>query len=599
MGACGSTVVGLNSQALVATALACASREASPRDSGFAYRWSLAARAWRPHLSGQGAISASPAAGVTATLALPHPIMSRSFRLSAVFALLVVSPLGAAVSEYKSQALADVEAMAKQTQVMVDTVFSFGELGFQEFETSKYLTAILEKEGFAIERGIAGMPTAWMATWGSGKPVIALGSDIDCIPQASQKPGVAYHDPIIAGAPGHGEGHNSGVPLNITAALAVKRIMERNKLSGTIKLWPGVAEEQLAGKAPLVRAGYLKDVDVAIFSHVGNNLRVTWGTGPNTGLVSVEYSFFGETAHSAGAPWRGRSALDAVELMNVGWNYRREHLRLQHRSHYVITNGGDQPNVVPARASVWYFFRELDFERIRELRDIGDTMARAAAMMSNTTMTSRVLGSAWPGHFNRPVAEAVAANIKAVGLPQWSEADQSLARAVQREVRAAPTGLPVAVSGLGGPTPDNERSGGSDDIGDVSWSVPTVVLNYPANIPSLPGHNWANAIAMATPIAHKGTTAGAKVMALTLIDLVTTPELVEKSWAYFRNVQTKDRKYESLLRPEDTPATWLNAKIMAEYREPMKKFYYDSAKYGTYLEQLGITYPTLRPAAAK
>src|SRR5207248_1536240 len=152
-------------------------------------------------------------------------------------------------ADYKKQIVADVEAMQKQTQVMIDTVFSFGELGFQEFETSKYLTGILEKEGFKIERGIAGIPTAWMASWGSGKPVIALGSDIDCIPQASQKPGVAYHDPIIEGAPGHGEGHNSGVPLNITAALAVKKIMERDHLPGTIRLWPGVAEELLGATA--------------------------------------------------------------------------------------------------------------------------------------------------------------------------------------------------------------------------------------------------------------------------------------------------------------------------------------------------------------
>jgi aminobenzoyl-glutamate utilization protein B len=498
---------------------------------------------------------------------------------------------------YKAQVLAEVEAMQKQTQVMVDTVFSFAELGFQEFETSKYLTGILEKEGFRIERGIAGMPTAWMATWGSGKPVIALGSDIDCIPQASQKPGVAYRDPIIEGAPGHGEGHNSGQPLNITAALVVKRLMEKAKLPGTIKLWPGVAEEQLAGKAHLVREGYFKDVDVAIFTHVDSNLQVSWGTGTNTGLVSVEYTFRGESAHSAGSPWRGRSALDAVELMNVGWNFRREHLRLQQRSHYVITNGGDQPNVVPPLASVWYFFRELDYERIKELREIGDTIAQGAAMMTNTQVTGRVLGSAWPGHFNKAVAEAMYDNIKQVGLPQWSEADQALAKAVQRELKSAPTGLAIALRALRGPAGESERTGGSDDIGDVSWNVPTVALRYPANIPNLPGHNWSNAIAMATPIAHKGTTAGAKVVAMTMVDLLTKPELVRKAWEYFTQVQTKDRKYQPLMSPEDKPAIHLNTKIMAEHREQMRKFYYDASKYGTYLEQLGIKYPTLRTSA--
>src|ERR1700749_4904900 len=173
----------------------------------------------------------------------------------------------------KADLTGQIDAMKKQAQVMVDSVFSFAELGFQEVETSKYLTGILEKEGFKIERGIAGIPTAWVATYGSGKPVIALGSDVDCIPQASQKPGVAYHDPLIEGAPGHGEGHNSGVPLNILAAIAVKKMMEREHLSGTIKLWPGVAEEDLGTKAYFVRAGVFHDVDVVLFAHVGDTLR--------------------------------------------------------------------------------------------------------------------------------------------------------------------------------------------------------------------------------------------------------------------------------------------------------------------------------------
>ena len=278
-----------------------------------------------------------------------------------------------AVGEYKRQVVDDVEAMKKRTQVMNDMVFSFGELGFQEFETSKYLTEILEKEGFAVERGVAGIPTAWMATWGSGKPVIALGSDIDCIPKASQKPGVARHEPLVEGAPGHGEGHNSGQPLNITAAIAVKRLMERARLPGTIKLWPGVGEELLGTKAYLVRAGCFKDVDVVLFTHVGDKLGVSWGTGNATGMISVEYTFHGASAHAGTSPWRGRSALDAVELMNIGWNFRREHLRTQQRSHYVITGGGDQPNVVPSLASVWYYFRELDYPHIKELREIGDS----------------------------------------------------------------------------------------------------------------------------------------------------------------------------------------------------------------------------------
>jgi aminobenzoyl-glutamate utilization protein B len=499
------------------------------------------------------------------------------------------------VEQMKRDVMADIDSMRVMTQQMVDQVFSYGELGFQEFETSKYLTDVLEKNGFKIERGYAGIPTAWTATWGSGKPVIAIGSDIDGIPQASQKPGVGYREPFIEGAPGHGEGHNSGVPLNITAALAVKKIMEREKLPGTLKLWPGVAEELVGAKAYLIRAGLFRDVDVSLFAHVGNNLGVGWGGGFGTGLVSVEYTFKGESAHAAAAPWRGKSALDAVELMDVGWNFRREHLRLQQRSHYVIANGGDQPNVVPPNAAVWYYFRETDYPHIKELREIGDRMANAAALMTDTQVAMRVLGSAWPQHMNKTVAETMYTNIRTVGLPTWDADDITLAKGIQRELKQPQVGLMTQIGPLrGGINPEDNMGGPSDDIGDVSWNLPTATLSYPANIPNLPGHNWANAIAMATPIAHKGVTAGAKVQAMTIIDLLTRPELVQQAWEYFRNVQTKDQKYEPFIGMNDQPAVWMNANILDKYRAEMKKYYYDPAKYKTYLEQLGIKYPMVR-----
>jgi aminobenzoyl-glutamate utilization protein B len=511
----------------------------------------------------------------------------------------------------KADLSGQIDGMKKQAQVMVDSVFSFGELGMQEFETSKYLSGILEKEGFKVEHGYAGIPTAWVASWGSGKPVISLGSDIDDIPQASQKPGVGYHDPMIEGAPGHGEGHNSGVPLNIVAAIAVKRIMEREHLKGTIRLWPGVAEEEVAAKAYFVKAGMFKDVDVCLFTHVAANFGVASGPSVNqNGLVSVEYLFKGESAHAAGAPWRGKSALDAVELMDVGWNFRREHLRLATRLHNVITNGGDQPNVVPPTASDWYYYREADYEHIMRLWEIGTNMAKAATLMTDTTYTERLLGSAWPGHFNKVIADTMYANIQKVGLPQWSEADQELAKGLQADLKVRVNGLPTKIppqrpprvtpaggeeeEGPGGM--NQPTGGGSDDIGDVSWVVPTVTLRYPANIPGGPGHNWANGVAMATPIAHKGVVAGAKVQALTMLDILLHPEIVDKAWDYFNNVQTKEAKYKSFIRDGDVPAIWLNKAIMEKYRPLMKPMYYDPSKYDTYLEQLGIKYPTVRAA---
>lgn len=508
-----------------------------------------------------------------------------------------VYPTSAKLDALKAEASKEIDGKAKLIQEMVDQVFSFGELGMQEFETSKYLTGILEQNGFKVERGVAGMPTAWVAKWGSGKPVISLGSDIDGIPQTNTKPGVGFRDQYLVGAPSHGEGHNSGVPLNIAAALVVKKIMEREKMQGTLVLWPGVAEEQMTGKAFLVRAGVFKDVDITLFTHVGQDLGVSWGQSSSTALISAQFKFKGQSAHAAGAPWRGRSALDAVMLMATGWEYRREHLELPQRSHYVIVDGGDQPNVVPSTASIWFYFRERDSERVKANFEIGKKVAQGAALMSGTELdTVMIVGSGWSGHFSRPVAEDMYANIKKVGLPKWDEKDQTVAKGIQRELGQPERGLLLEGGRLGGPIPESQRmGGGSDDIGDVSWNVPTVTLNYPSNIPGLPGHNWANSISMATPIAHKGVMAGAKVQAMTVLDILTTPQLVTDAWKYFNEEQTKTIKYYPLIGPTDQPPIWLNKEIMERYRPEMRKYYYDSKKFGTYLEQLGITYPTVRP----
>ena len=507
-------------------------------------------------------------------------------------------PLDPRIVRLKAEAATKVEARAKLIQEIIDQVYSFGELGMQEFETSRYLTGILEKNGFTITRNVAGMPTAWVARWGNGKPVISLGSDIDGIPQSNQAPATAFRQWQVPGAPGHGEGHNSGQAVNIAAALVVKEIMTRERMPGTLVLWPGVAEEAVAGKAHLVRAGVFKDVDVTLFTHVGNDMGVTWGQSSSLAIVSAEFRFKGQSAHAAGAPWRGKSALDAVMLMGQGWEYHREHMEPGQRSHYVIKDGGDQPNVVPSTASIWFYFRERDYEHVNDMFNAGKRIAAGAAMMTETTLdTVVVLGSAWAGHFSKPVAEAMQVNIETVGLPKWSEADQALARGLQRELGVAQNGLVTQVRPLQGPARSLVAfGGGSDDIGDVSWNVPTITLRYPSNIPGTPGHNWANGIAMATPIAHQGAVAGAKVQAMTLIDLMTQPQIVADAWAYFNDVQTKTIKYVSFLGPNDGPPIWLNAEIMARYRPEMRKLYYDSTKFRTYLEQLGIAYPTVKPA---
>jgi len=499
------------------------------------------------------------------------------------------------MEKLKREVSSIVDKNFKNTQIMVDKVFSFAELGFQEIETSKYLTKILETNNFQIDYGVSGIPTAWFARWKNGDgPVIALGSDVDCIPKASQFPGVAYHKPMVEGAPGHGEGHNSGVPVIITAALAIKEIMERENINGTLVIWPGIAEELIASKAWYTRDGLFDDVDISIFTHVSSNLSVSWGQATGTGLISVEYTFEGEAAHSAGAPWRGRSALDAAELMNIGWNYKREHLHPLKRSHSIFTDAGDQPNVVPSKASIWYYFRDVNYEGIMDMYNDANTIAEAAAMMTKTKVSRKIMGTAWPRHFNKVIAETMYENIKKIGLPKWSEEDQTLAKAVQKEVDSYnQNGLSLKLSNIGTP-PKYPISGGSDDIGDISWKVPTVTLRFPSNIPGLQGHHWSNAIAMATPIAHKGANAGAKVVAMTVLDFLNDKSLIDKAWNYFKNVQSKEETYKPMISENDDAPIYLNKGIMDKYREDLEKFYYDETKYDSYLDQLNITYPTIR-----
>jgi aminobenzoyl-glutamate utilization protein B len=503
--------------------------------------------------------------------------------------LAVLAPAQTPPADALKQAAGEmVDGRQRLTQRIVDSLFSFAELGYQEFESSAYLCALLEKEGFHLTRGVAGLPTAFVATWGSGQPVIGFMTDIDGLPSTSQKPGVARQEPLIAGGPGHGEGHNTGMGVNVTAAIVVKELMKKHGIPGTIRVYPGIAEELIGSRTYMVNAGLFRDLDAMLSSHVSADFGTAHGGPSGTGLISTMYSFHGRSAHSAASPWSGRSALDAVELMNMGWNYRREHINPQQRSHYVIVNGGEQPNVVPPLATVWYYFREWDFDAIANLHDIGTKIARAAAEMTDTTMTERMLSSAWPGHFNKPLAEALQANVGRVGMPAWSEADQKLARAAQRELKAKADGLKTEPGKLREAARGD--SYGSDDIAEVSWNVPTVVLRYPSNIPGMIGHHWSSGIAVATPIAHKGATAGAKAQAMTALDLLTKPELLAAAKQYFAE-QTKTTKWKSLIPADTKPPIDLNREKMERVRPQLKQLRYDESRYATYLEQLGVKYP--------
>ena len=517
-----------------------------------------------------------------------HPLALTLF----VTMFLTTSLAAQSRDQLRDEVQREVSGMAKLSQEIVDMVFSFSELGFQERWTVEYITGILRNEGFSIQMGAAGMPTGYIATWGSGHPVVGIMGDIDGLPETSQKPGVAYHDPLIPGGPGHGEGHNSAPAVDIVAAIATKRVMERHGIQGTLKVIPGVAEELVSSRTYMVNAGIFEGMDIMLSTHISRGFSTAWGIS-GSGLVSTLFTFHGVSAHGAGSPWLGRSALDAVELMNVGWNFRREHLRLQQRSHYIIPNGGSQPNVVPSEASVWYYYRELDYPRIKELHELGQTMAQAAAMMTGTTVEERVLGAAWPSTMSKPLAEVMHENILRVGMPEWSDKDIQLAEAAQRELGVDVVGLPEEIDEELKES-DQGMGGGSDDIAEVSWNLPTIRLRYPGNIPGMTGHHWSSGIAMATPIAHKGANAGSQVIAMTAIDVLTDADLVAEAWRYHREVQTKEYQWVSLIPEGVEPPIFLNEERMARFRPLLEKLKYDPSKYSTYLEQLGIEYPTVR-----
>src|SRR5512143_1772478 len=331
-----------------------------------------------------------------------------------------------------------------------DAIWEYAELGLQEFRSSKLLADTLEAAGFTVERGLAGMPTCFVATYGSGKPVIGLLGEFDALPMISQKARVAKKDPVVEGAPGHGCGHNTMCTAAAAAAIAVKEAMVAHGLKGTIKVFGSPAEEIVASRPYMIRAGLFEGVDAVIDNHSSSGFGTEYGVGGNA-LFSTIFTFKGKTAHAAGAPWVGRSALDAVEIMNVATNYLREHLPLSHRLHYVVLDGGEAPNVVPDRARVWYYVRNTD-ERLEDMYKRVVDCGKAGALASGTELASmQVVGAATPEIDNLSVHEAFQINIELVGMPAWTDEEQAFAKALQKEVGAEVEGMPAKVDELEAP----------------------------------------------------------------------------------------------------------------------------------------------------
>jgi aminobenzoyl-glutamate utilization protein B len=452
--------------------------------------------------------------------------------------------------------------------IISDSIWHFAELGMQEFKSSAILIKALEEEGFNVQKGVAGMPTCFVATWGSGKPVIGILGEFDALPMISQKALTPTISPIIAGGPGHGCGHNMMGTAGIAAAIAVKRSMQQNNIAGTIRFFGSPAEETVISRPYMVREGVFKDVDAVIDNHASSNFGTGYGVDGNA-ILSVVFTFKGKTAHAAGAPWAGRSALDGVELMNVATNYLREHLFYTYRMHYVITEGGEAPNVVPDKASVWYYIRNTD-ERLDEMYKRVIDCARGAALASGTTLdTIKVITGVHQRHANKGMAETIQRNIELVGIPAWNASEQVFAKALQKELGEKETGYPDSVNPLRKP-PEIQIGGGSSDVGEVTLIAPTATLNFPGGVPGSIGHHWSAVASYYGSAAWKGLNAGAKVMAATALDLLTKPKLLEEIKNEFATY-SKTHPYKSFLPEGAKPPLDLNKDLMDKFREALNE----------------------------
>jgi aminobenzoyl-glutamate utilization protein B len=493
-------------------------------------------------------------------------------RLSAALALgvtLLAHSAGAQTDPRKALAYAAIDRNADQIATIGDTVYYFGELGMQEIESAKFVKGVLEQIGFTVETGTAGMDTNIWAHWGTGKPQIVIVSEIDALPGGSQAPLSIDHKPLVTGAPGHMEGHNTHAGVAIGAAYAVKQAMQRFNIPGSVAISFGPAEEQIVSRPFLVRAGLYANADVAILLHIGDGFAAGYGL-MNYAAISAKFDFHGKTAHGAVDPWNGKDAVDAVELMDLGFDKLREHLHPTYRAHRAITAGGIQPNIIADYGQIWWFVRDADMAAAKDTFDKLVKIAEGAALMTGTTMDYKIDAAAWPQLGLKPVAEAVQANIEAVGMPRWTEEEQAFARKFQTAMGARPIGLRTAPTPLG----QRPQSASSNDNGDVTWVVPSAALNFPGSVPGIGYHNWQAAVTPTSTIAHKGMIAGAKVLAGTLLDLLSRPELVAAARAEF-DKQTSELKYFAVLPADAKPPLDLNKETMDRYRPAMRQFYLD------------------------
>lgn len=462
-----------------------------------------------------------------------------------------------------------IERNKGASATLSDSIFYFGELGMQEYRTSRLMCDLLEEHGFSVNLGACGFPTGFVATYGTGSPVIAIHCEYDGNPVNSQQSGVAEKREIVAGAPGHCEGHNTNGAVMVVTAIGLRYAMEKFGVAGTLKIVGAPAEETLISRPYFVRDGVFDDVDVAFHPHIHSEFHSYMGH-TNYAAVSAEFIFHGESAHAATEPFKARDALDAVVLMDMGMAQYREHFEPEMSAHRVITEGGHQPNVIPAKAAVWWYFRHPFADGARRLFDRATKIARGAALMTSCEVEVDVRSAVWPVLLNETAARVVYDHIQAIGIPEWSDEEQDFAKSLQTQMGKPATGLVDRINPI---VRTVKQIPASNDSGDISWKVPMTGFTFPGNVPGVRFHHWTAGAALATSIAHKGIIAGAKALGTSVLTYLTDRgDLIERTKETFRK-DIGNTVYEPLLPKDQKPPVDLHRAEMEKFRAQMEPHY--------------------------
>ena len=480
-------------------------------------------------------------------------------RFLTVTCLVLLFPAGPIVakgaSPAKEAAVASIDRQQPEMIEMSDQIWAFAETALREVQSSALLADYAEAQGFEVERGVAGMPTAFIATYGEGEPVIGVMGEYDALPGISQK-AQTTQEPYEEGAAGHGCGHNLFGTASLAAAVAVKELIEAGELEGTIRFYGTPAEESVGGKVFMIRAGLFDDVDVALAWHPADEISAD--TDSSKALADFIVEFRGKTAHASADPWNGRSSLDAIELFTHGINLMREHVKPTARIHYVVKDGGNVPNVVPDYAKIWCWVRDTDHVGVNDLLERARAIAEGAALATGTEAAFTLQAGDWEMVPNFEGSKIVHDNFTWLGPLEFTEEEQEFAKAIQRETGKEPAGLKGEIQPLDlDPGPPE---GGSTDVADVSWKVPTLHFSVTTAAYEAPWHAWPVVAAGRTSIGHKGMNYAAKTLAATMVDLYENPETrtaIKKEFAE----RTEGTVYEPYIpdAPPPVPADILEA----------------------------------------